>query len=99
VRRYGIVAGDYKFIVSLNDGVWDGLLLRRGAESVNLTGPAPQIASSLRSRLNEFRDRLPVQPEIRQKFSPEDLEQLRALGYVDVPQPDAGAPSPDPPDG
>ena len=99
VRRYGIVAGDYKFIVSLNGGVWDGLLLRRGVESVNLTGPAPQIASSLRLRLNEFRDRLPVRPEIRQKFSPEDLEQLRALGYVDVPQPDAGAPSPDPPDG
>ena len=52
-----------------------------------------------RSRLNAFRARLPVRPEIHQKFSPEDLEQLRALGYVDVPQPDAGAPSPDPPDG
>lgn len=99
VRRLGIVDGDYKFIVSLHDGVWDALLFRRGNESVNLAAPAPQIASSFRARLTEFRARLPLRAEIRQEVSSEDLERLRALGYVDVPQPDPAEPSPDPPDG
>ncbi len=53
--------------------------------------------SSFRQRLSEFRAGLAVRPEIRQKFSPEELEQLRALGYVDVPrgdEVDAGSDSP-----
>jgi arylsulfatase A-like enzyme len=98
VRRFGIVDGDYKFIASLNDGVWDALLFRRGREEVNLAAPAPQVAASLRAHLREFRRQLPVRPEIRQQFSPEDLAQLRALGYVEVPPPDAAPAPPDLPD-
>jgi arylsulfatase A-like enzyme len=99
VRRFGIVDGDYKFIVSLHDGVWDGMLFRRGNESVNLAAPAPQVASSFRARLSEFRARLKSRSEIRQQLSSEDLARLRALGYVDLPQPDPAEPSLDLPEG
>jgi arylsulfatase len=98
VRRFGIVEGDYKFIVSLDRDIWRSQLFRRGRESVNLAAPAPQITASLRARLLEFRERLPTREETRQKFSPEDLEKLRALGYVDLPRADAAEPSPTPTD-
>ncbi len=97
VRRFAIVEGDFKFIASLNDGAWDGQLFRRGSESTNLVGLTGGVAASFRQRLSEFRAGLAVHPEIRQKFSPEELEQLRALGYVDVPrgdEVDAGSDSP-----
>jgi arylsulfatase len=98
VRRFGIVEGGYKFIVSLDRDIWRSQLFRRGRESVNLAAPAPQITASLRARLLEFRERLPTREETRQKFSPEDLEKLRALGYVDLPRADAAEPSPTPTD-
>jgi arylsulfatase len=98
VRRFGIVEGDYKFIISLDGGAWRGQLFRRGRESVDLAAPAPQLVASLRARLVEFRERLPARAETRQKFSPEDLEKLRALGYVDLPRADAAEPSPTPTD-
>ncbi len=88
VRRFAIVEGDFKFIVSLNEGVWDGQLFRRGRESTNLVGPAAGVAAAFRRRLAAIRAGLDVRPEIRQKFSSQELEQLRALGYVDTPRGD-----------
>lgn len=97
VRRFAIVEGDFKFIVSLNQGVWDGQLFRRGQESMNLVGPAAGVAATFRQRLSAIRAGLDVHPEIRQRFSPGELEQLRALGYVDAPRGDDVADVSEPP--
>jgi arylsulfatase len=93
VRRFAVVDGDYKFIVSLDGTVGHGQLFRRGKETVNLVAPAPQIASSLRKRLTSLRKGLELRGETAQHLSPEDLDALRALGYVDTPEPETPNPA------
>lgn len=91
VRRFALVEGDYKFIVSLEDDIWHGQLFRRGDESTNLAAPAPQIAGALRKRLAQVQSELELRTETHQDLTPEDLEALRALGYLDAPASDAVA--------
>ena len=85
VPRYGIVEGEYKLVLSSRDGVWNGQLVRREGEEVDLTAAAPQIVSALRSRLHAFREEVAAggQPEVQQRLTPEDREKLRALGYAE----------------
>jgi len=87
-RRYGIVSGGYKFVVSEGDGVFHGRLHRLGREDVDLSASAPQVAADLRQRLQELRRGLRRSEETVQALSEEDRERLRALGYGDVPQAD-----------
>ncbi len=87
VRRFAVVDGDYKFIVSLEGTVGHGQLFRRGKETVNLVAPAPEIASSLRKRLMILRKGLELRDETPQQLSSDDLDALQALGYVDAPEP------------
>jgi arylsulfatase len=81
--RHGIVAGDFKLVLSARDGVWDASLVRRASEAVELAAAAPQVAAELRARLAGLRSHYASgRPEQRQELTPEDRERLRALGYV-----------------
>jgi arylsulfatase A-like enzyme len=81
--RYGLIDEGYKFTVVEHSGVWDGTLVPRGRDGVDLSAGAPHLAAEMRGRLARFRKRFKgAPPEIRQEISPEDLEMLRALGYA-----------------
>jgi arylsulfatase len=87
--RYGLVDEGYKFIVSEREGVFDGRLHELGREDVDLGAAAPQVASRLRQRLWELRERVDRGvSETRQQLSEEDRESLRALGYLESDDPD-----------
>ena len=83
--RYGIVDGDFKFVISSRDGVWNGRLVRRAREEVDLTAAAPQVVADLRKRLNALREEVNAarRPESRQEISEKGREKLRALGYIE----------------
>ena len=82
--RYGLVEPEFKFLTSERDGVWDGWLVRRGREGVDLTAAAPQVAARMRRDLMRFRKRLDRgQNETRQVLSEAEREQLRELGYIE----------------
>jgi arylsulfatase A-like enzyme len=84
--RYGLVDGDYKFVISERDGIWDGRLSRRGRDEVDLAAAAPQIAARMRKRLMRIRARMGSgRSEVVQELSEQDRESLRALGYVEEP--------------
>ena len=51
VPRLGIVHGEFKYLVTRREGVWDGRLLRRDREEVDLSAPAPHVAAKMRERL------------------------------------------------
>jgi arylsulfatase len=86
VTRFGLIEGDYKFVVSERDGVWDGRLTRRGRDEVDLTAAAPQIAKPMRQRLKRMHARMArSRAEVRQVLSEQERAGLRALGYVDEP--------------
>ena len=85
--RFGLVDGDYKFVISEREGVWDGRLTRRGRDEVDLAAAAPQIASRMRQRLKHIRARMARgRAEVRQELSEQERESLRALGYVEEPE-------------
>jgi arylsulfatase len=84
VTRFGLIEGDYKFVVSERDGVWDGRLTRRGRDAVDLTAAAPQVAKPMRQRLKRMHARMArSRAEVRQVLSEQERAALRALGYVD----------------
>ena len=83
-RRFGLVDGEFKFVVTESDGRSTGRLTRRGRDEVDLVAAAPQIARQMRVRLEARRreiERGP--PETRQELEAEARERLRALGYAD----------------
>ena len=82
--RYGLIEPEFKFVTSEREGVWDGWLVRRGREGVDLTAAAPQVAARMRRDLLRFRKLVDRgRSETRQELSEAEREQLRALGYVD----------------
>jgi arylsulfatase A-like enzyme len=85
--RYGIVDGEFRFVITEQDGIGRGELYRRGHDGADLAAAAPQIAGPLRKRLTRVRAHvLEAQREERlQELSTADRLQLRALGYVDDP--------------
>jgi hypothetical protein len=80
------VNGDYKLVIAERDGVREERLTRLGAEEVDASSHAPEIAAALRAKLGAMREEMESGlPEIRQELSPEEREKLRALGYVSDP--------------
>jgi arylsulfatase len=83
VPRFGLVQGEFKYLVVLRDGVWQGRLLQRDAEDVDLTAPAPQVAARMRRRLEEVLERYPAAPELASgSLDEQERARLRALGYL-----------------
>ena len=85
-RRTGLLADGYKLILTWRDGVWQSRLFRRGHEDVDLSASAPQLASSLRERLEDVqREALDGgRAELRQELSADERARLEALGYGDT---------------
>lgn len=85
--RYGIVQGEFKFVVTEEKGIGRGKLTRRGRDEVDITAAAPQIVGPMRKRLKRIRARVlgAQQDEMQQEISNQDRDQLRALGYVEEP--------------
>ncbi|MFQ5416154.1 MAG: sulfatase [Myxococcota bacterium] len=82
--RFGIVEGEYKLVITMRDGVWDGRLTRRGRDAIDLAGAAPQVAAPMRKHLKQIRARVSQGPsEVRQDLSTQDRDALRALGYLE----------------
>jgi len=86
-RRYGLVEGEFKLVVTEQDGIGRAQLSRRGRDAVDMTAAAPQVVASMRRHLNRIRDQLRrnARPEVLQDLSTQDRENLRALGYVEGP--------------
>lgn len=85
--RLGIVADDFKLILTLQDGVWTPRLYRRGQEEVDLAAPAPQVVARLRQRifdLHALRDSGEAAPLV--PLGEEAAGHLEALGYVVGPE-------------
>jgi hypothetical protein len=61
--------------------VWDGRLLRRDGEEVDLTASAPHLVAEMGERLERLmrRDRRTTE-ESRREPSAQDREKLKALG-------------------
>jgi len=85
--RYGIVQGEFKFVVTETDGIGRGALSRRGRDGVDIAAAAPQIVGPMRKRLKRIRARVlrTQRDELHQELSNQDRDQLRALGYVEDP--------------
>jgi arylsulfatase len=83
VLRLGIVHGEFKYLVTLRDGVWDGRLLRRDREEVDLSAPAPHVAAEMRKRLEGLMRRYQRVSEESRPETPADREKLEALGYAE----------------
>lgn len=84
-RHYGLVDPRFKYVATQRGGVWDGRLTRRGHDDVDLTAPAPQVASAMRDRLIALMDRyrLTNHESRAEGLDAEDRAKLEALGYVD----------------
>jgi len=84
--RFGLVEGEFKYLVERRDEgeLWDGRLTRRGREDLDISAPAPQVAARLRRKLEQLMQRYRrVELEQRREPSPEEREQLEALGYAE----------------
>ena len=83
VQRHGLIVGEYRLVISRRNGIGDARLTHR-SNDVDLTAAAPQIAKSMRNRLNRIRARLTRGlEESRQVLSDEERKGLEALGYID----------------
>jgi arylsulfatase A-like enzyme len=84
-KRVGLVADDYKLILTWREGVWQARLFRRGREDVDFSASAPQVAAALRDRLGELQAGFAaLRPDVlNQELSPEVRARLEALGYLD----------------
>ena len=84
--RYGVVEGQFKYLVTRSDDIWHGRLLQRDDESVDLTAPAPHIAARMRVRLEQLMHKHQKLSTENLGPTPEDVrQQLRSLGYTDDP--------------
>jgi arylsulfatase A-like enzyme len=87
-RRYGIVDGEYKWIVSERGGASTGKLYRVkqrgvGIESERPESERPEIEQAMSERLDALRRRFGRDaPEVRQEIGDADRAALRALGYA-----------------
>jgi arylsulfatase A-like enzyme len=84
VRRYGLVEGGFKWIVSEPDDVPTGKLFRLGDDETDLAASNPKVAARMQERLLAVRGQLDRSTaERRPDLSADDREKLRALGYID----------------
>ncbi len=92
-RRYGIVDGEYKWIVSERGDVSTGTLFRIGQGGSAVQSENPEIQRAMSERLDLLMRSFDHDaPEIRQKLTDADREMLRALGYAgESPNTEGGA--------
>jgi arylsulfatase A-like enzyme len=83
VPRYAIVEGEFKYVVTLEEGAWHGRLHRRGDDTSDLVAPAPHVARAMRQRLEALLRSLPeARPASERALSEAERAHLRALGYL-----------------
>lgn len=84
VHLRSVLAENWKLILDVNtDEVELFDLARDPGEQSNVAAASPERARTLRQRLDAHFDSLTPPPEIPTRPGPENLEQLRALGYID----------------
>jgi arylsulfatase A-like enzyme len=83
VPRYGLVEGEFKYVVVRQDEAWRGRLYRRGDDATDLSAPASHVARAMRSRLEQLLESIP-EPARAAERPLDDAERasLRALGYL-----------------
>lgn len=80
--RRAIIAEGHKLVMEEGPVQPSFRLYRLGEESLDLAASQPEILARLKARLQSARRSLESdRPETRRDLSPEDREQLRALGY------------------
>lgn len=83
-RRFGLVSGEYKWIVSVEGERNVPALYRRGDDATNLVGQKPRVEKRMHASLEARRNALDRSIPLRRPDLPEsEREKLRALGYVD----------------
>jgi len=83
-RRYGIVDGEYKWIVSERGNVSTGTLFRVGQRGLAVKFENPEIQQEMSEQLDRLKRSLGREvPETRQELTDADRETLRALGYAE----------------
>lgn len=86
--RFGLVAEDHKLILSRQRGEWRSELFRLGHEDQDLAQADPDRAERMIEQLQARRARLRNGPrEARQNLTDQDRSHLRALGYLEEPDP------------
>jgi arylsulfatase A-like enzyme len=82
-EQYGVRIGDFKLIVGPDEGtrqLFD--VARDPRERRNLAAEQPERAAQLEQRIADWRSRYTRDETAPEAISPEDMERLRALGYV-----------------
>jgi len=86
--RIGLVAEDHKLILSRQRGGWTSELFRLGHEDRNLAQADPRRAERMLAQLQARRAQHRSGPvEARQNLTDQDRSHLRALGYLEEPDP------------
>jgi arylsulfatase A-like enzyme len=83
VHRYGLIERGHRYLVSVRASETREQVFRIGDETRDLAGERAVLVEVMRAHLAATRSRFRAASGIRQEMSPEDLERLRALGYVD----------------
>jgi arylsulfatase A-like enzyme len=82
-EQYGVRLGDWKLILGPEEGtrqLFD--VARDPRERRDLAAERPEQAAALEQRIADWRSRYTRDETAPEAISPEDLERLRALGYV-----------------
>ena len=84
--RFGLVDGDYKYLVTLRNAERSERLYRLGRENEDLARSRPELRDTMARRLAELQDEVRAGArERRQPLSAAERERLRALGYLQEP--------------
>ncbi len=84
--RFGLVEGDYKYLVTLRNAERSERLTRLGRESEDLASSRPGLRDTMARRLAELRSEVRAgASERRQPLSRAERERLSALGYLQEP--------------
>jgi len=82
--RIGIVDGENKLVSTRVGSGWKSELYHHPPEGPERAIHAPEIRARLQAKLDRFRSELVHgSPELRQRLSADEENQLRALGYVE----------------
>jgi arylsulfatase len=83
VPRIGLVAGGYKYLVSIEPGGVREALFALGHEEADLRATTPETARAMRAALSTLEERVAAsRPPAEQPLAPADRDKLRALGYL-----------------
>ncbi len=84
VKRFGIVAGPNKLVLTRVGSQWKSELYHLPPDGLERRFNAPDIRDRLRAKLERFRNDLQQgHPELRQRLSSDEQRQLHALGYLE----------------